>query len=437
MLHTFDRLILDASQRADGVHGVAAGGPISLINAKVLSSDVPLLRDEFIRQSIGCDYVLLGRHTDTSDVGRRFLLRFTNLHRLTPEVWKPLHDDNARSAAYELSYRFTTATHLARAEHAGLKVDLYADSSASLNYGIETAFSVQPVIDVVVEFDHSASAAELRQARLDLGLLWSLLTGVGSEVIGALASIHGRAPDRPLVDEDDETLSQALIGTCGPHAQDVTCIGDLLYDLARGPLPGALATVLQSWLVQRDFLRVAAQLLLDTWNEKVGWESRLGIVAQALEAYHRVSPSPKTFVSETDYATVAADLMSRIAGVTNDEDLRVSLKKRLEFGNQVSLRRRTKDLVRALPASLRGVFGKKWQSAVDLMVDTRNRIIHRDPSAPVPDFHDCVRVTGLFCLTVHVSLLRMIGVPDDFIEDRLTTQAPYQDMLARTRGRSA
>jgi hypothetical protein len=40
-------------------------------------------------------------------------------------------------------------------------------------------------------------------------------------------------------------------------------------------------------------------------------------------------------------------------------------------------------------------------------------------------------------LTVHVSLLRMIGVPDDFIEDRLTTQAPYQDMLARTRGRSA
>jgi hypothetical protein len=392
--------------------------------------DSPELEREFVGQLIGLDLLVLGRHATPTDFARCLRLRFTNTHGLVPHnLWNIDRASKLDDESNSLTIRLRAQEDLASVEIDGMriKIELYAPvaSSHSVRGDILT---IKPEIDVYIQFPNLVGIVEARQLWDDLELFWSLMTGNVSELIVALIS-----QDAVPQDDSFSHIATPCIGVIRADADNAECFGDLFSDLMGGEHARRLSDVLLAWLKQRAVLRLGSELLIDTWNKSVSWESKLGIIAQALEAFHRTSTHQQTFIDLISYATVEKPIVAAISSATSDADLRTSLKKRMEFGNQVSLRRRTKDLMRAMPAGLRDVFGKKWQALADEMVEARNAIIHRDPSTPARDFRETVRITGHFILTVHVAILQTLGVPDDVIVSHLHMQEPYQSWLSYRR----
>ncbi len=431
VLDTFDVLIHGGPEKAESVHGLTREGELTLIGCVVVRADT-FAEPGFRGQSIVCDAVLFDDHVSPSALLRRLVLRFTNLQRLVPsKLWESNKTTTPGGSNARLTYHFQTSRHLASAEHGGTRVDVFVYAPVEQSFGgLGNHLTVKPQVDVIVEFPSQVSLVDAKQFWTDLALLWSLLTGTRSDVVAALASQH--APDLQEPRHAHHDFEASLVGSVRSDAATRQSFGDFFYDLTAGSYPTDLSNVLAVWLGRRDSLRVAAKLLVDTWDRDLSWEAKLGIVAQALEAFHRSSTHPQTFVPDADYAQVQSGLVGQVNGLTRVDGLRTSLKKRVEFGNQVSLRRRTRDLMRGMPPALRDAFGK-WQGVVDEMVDARNALIHRDPTSPVPPFREIVRVTGHFGLTLHSALLQAIGVPDAAIANRLQMQPPYQEWLSYRR----
>lgn len=410
--------------------GTTRAGDVSLFGCALISRDI-VSYGEFSNQQIGLDAMLVGRHCAPDNFARRLRLRFTNTQRLasSSELWKFESPSPASIARDEVTVRFRTSEAVATVDVDGMRIDIVVHAPVLGSHGLRgDELKVKPEVDVYLAFPSLLTYGQAREVWDDLELFLGLMTGVRSDLVGGLASEHAGAAD----ENDRDNIADPFIGVVQPDAENGESFGDFFYDLTRGSHAGLLASVLRAWMERRGALRLAANLLVDTWNRKVSWESRLGIIAQAIEAFHRTSTHRQTFIAAEQYEPVETALRTKISELTPDDDLRTSLKKRVEFGNQVSLRRRTKDLMRAMPTSLRDAFGK-WQGLADNMVLARNAIIHRDPSSPAPSFRETVRVTGHFQLTVHVALLQALGVPDDVIAQRLQMQSPYQLWLSYRR----
>ncbi len=431
VLSTMSPLLPSDLERPSHLLGSVKGVDVSLLGCALMVRDSPWMEKEFSSQVIGFDGLLIGRHAEPTLFARRLRLRFTNTYRLTAGgIWEFADPKGPASKPEHLTVHVRTEDEVATVVHDGLRIVIRVYAPVNESHGAHgDELTVKPQVDVHVEFPNLVALSEARQLWDDLELFWSLMTGNQSDLIVALVSEDPASTD----DAGFEGVSTPFIGVVHADAGDEQCFGDYLYDLTRGSHPGQLANVLHRWLQRRTLLRLSARLLIDTWNKNVSWESKLGIIAQAVEAFHRTSTHQQTFIVPASYEPVEMGLGMRITELTTDPDLRTSLKKRVEFGNQVSLRRRTKDLMRAMPPGLRDAFGKKWQLLADEMVEARNAIIHRDPNAAAPDFRETVRIAGHFLMTVHVALSQALAVPDDVIVQRLQAQRPYQDWLSYRR----
>jgi hypothetical protein len=102
-------------------------------------------------------------------------------------------------------------------------------------------------------------------------------------------------------------------------------------------------------------------------------------VIQAIESYHR-SLGTGLYMEATEYEkaiqSVLANIPSEIQG-----DHRHSLKNRLKYGNEYSLRKRLTRMLDALPEGLRQVVTGDGVRFVQQIVDTRNYFTHYDDSS--------------------------------------------------------
>lgn len=395
-LSTISPLLPEGAEKADYILGVAASGAVSLFSCNKLSGDVLWRNNEVSSQVIGCDGILIGKHSAPQTFGQRVRLRFTNLQRLAAcALWTfetPLNCVDDRSDCVTIQVR--TDKPLVSVIHNETLFEIKIVARVHASQGARgSELRVKPEVDVCIQFPRVFSLLEVRQICDDLELFWSVMTGTKSDLIAAAV-----ADDTDGTAGADDRAMHPFIGTVRGDAGDVECFGDFLYDLTHGSNAGKLTEVLHTWLERRSALRLGAKLLVDTWNKNVSWESKLGIIAQALEAFHRTSEHQQTFVAPVNYEATQKGIEAQISALTTNGDLRTSLKKRVEFGNQVSLRRRTKDLMRQMPPQLRDAFGK-WQERADRMVIARNAIIHRDPSSPAPSFRETVQIAGEFGLT--------------------------------------
>jgi hypothetical protein len=406
------------------IAGSIGGMEVTLLDCKQVSHPGPPNEGATILFAAA----LMGRLVHPSAVGRRFLLRFTNLSRLTArDCWENI----GQPGDERLTFRFETERHLLTITTSAYTLEMFVSAPLNMSHSMRgNSLAVRPKVDVVLDFPRPVGFRDVQAVWKDLALLWSLMTGTKSEVTAARVSPDARSPTIPPEERGhDLDFDGTLIGLASATAGEAGGFGDFFYDLAIGDHAGKLATVISTWAASVERLRPSARLLVDAWDNNISWEAKLGLFAQALEAFHRDSPYPQTFTSEDDFSRVELALTATIGTTVVDPDLRTSLRKRVQYGNQVSLRRRTRDLVRDMPPPLRDAFGK-WKPRVDRMTDLRNAIIHRDRST-APSFLDVVEVTGHFGMTIHAALLRAIGIPDDVIADRLQAQPFYQDWLRR------
>jgi hypothetical protein len=425
ILNTMQRL-LHADQAAV-VLGESGGHPISLLSCGIFLQSTTT-------QRIGCEAVVFGVHLDNHNVGNFCTLQYTNLHGLIPsETWKQIPSEVETSDV--MHFEFDIDHDIAHITHDDLTIDIQIKASPGIRWSADSppSFSVSPIVNVTLSSKSDFTIRTLKEVAGDLGLLWSLLSGEVSDIVAASCGRLGASAE--ATDADRPASIYSLIWDAAKPGNDQQCFGDVLYDLTAGDYANQLSSVVSAWLARRHVLRTATKLTVDSWKHGVSREARLGALAQALEAFHRASSHRQKFVDDEEYAKIEAVLAQTIGNAVVDKELKAALRKRVEFGNQVSLRRRTKDLFREMPNSVRDAFGK-WQTIVDWMTETRNQMIHRDPEAAPMPFRDLVRVSALLSLTLHVSLLRMLGVPDEAISLRILMQARYQELI-RYHNRSA
>jgi len=97
-------------------------------------------------------------------------------------------------------------------------------------------------------------------------------------------------------------------------------------------------------------------------------------MVHALEGLHRGTRGGTFIDSEKYNKNVLPKLLSAIPDGA-DSNLKQALKKRLEYGNELSLRRRLKELARTHDEYTRQIIGKPTDFA-DLLADSRNNLAH-------------------------------------------------------------
>ena len=170
--------------------------------------------------------------------------------------------------------------------------------------------------------------------------------------------------------------------------------------------------IAEAWFAGDKSLRDARGLLTGLIeSEGQFMEFEFLALVQIVEALHRIK-SPRRYMADADYEFVKSALTAAIpAGL--GEDHRQSLRSRIKYGNELSLRTRLIELLLDVPDNLRSVLATDPRSFTSEVVDGRNYLTHRDEDLASRELkpeqlrQTCQRLKLL--LTVH--FLHSLGMP--------------------------
>ena len=149
-------------------------------------------------------------------------------------------------------------------------------------------------------------------------------------------------------------------------------------------------------------------------------EERFMALVQGLEAYHRRTSDEKR-MDEAEFEELVENLIEKCP-----EEHREWLSRELKYGNEVSLRKRLRDLIKPF----KDVIGnrEKRNNLIDRIVNTRNYLTHYDPcleseAAEGQDLWNlCVNMELLFQL----HFLQLIGFSREQIDSLLADSIPLR-----------
>ncbi len=167
-------------------------------------------------------------------------------------------------------------------------------------------------------------------------------------------------------------LSNSFLDTDSKHP------AELLINL---PLLGTeLGAVLNTWFQKSEILDPAVILYVATLSINLGYsEFRLLNYAQGLEALHRRAFGGK-YITDDEYEPIANTLIKSIPKEVG-RDHRSSLEGRIKYGHEFSQRKRIKLLLDDVWTGCLDEFIEDRNSFVDKVVNTRNYLIHFDPTS--------------------------------------------------------
>ncbi len=184
-------------------------------------------------------------------------------------------------------------------------------------------------------------------------------------------------------------------------------------------LPGVVA----EWLRENAPVRAladlyAAVLLIDRFPA----EAELLFLTQSLERYHR-RRLPGRYMDDADYAAVSGALSAAIpAGL--EESHRASLRARVRFGNEYSLRKRLAELMDRLDPTVAAMITDHRAGFIGQAVDTRNFYTHYpdDPAAAAGIVRgiDLWRFNGRLRLFIFALILTEFALPPQAIRMALS-----------------
>lgn len=191
-----------------------------------------------------------------------------------------------------------------------------------------------------------------------------------------------------------------------------------------------LENTLRSWYETMDRLQSVLDLYMAAKFGRTFIESRFLALCQAIEGFHR-SELGGTYMEPKAYQEEVLPRLIKGIPPKVPQDLRKALRVRMNYGNEVSLRRRIREVARySIPKA--ALNPKSLLEIVEQVVGTRNGWIHQLTGRPPEDRELNVMMQASDCLEglLELALLRILGFP----EDKLISQAWAHDgtrMLAR------
>ena len=136
-----------------------------------------------------------------------------------------------------------------------------------------------------------------------------------------------------------------------------------------------ISSIIDSWFSKTEKLSAVYELYFGAmYGQRMYNHLHFLTLMQALETYHRHT-GEGAYVTESDYEKVFSALVSAIPPNT-PLPLKESLKGRLKYGNEYSLRKRVKNLLDELSESCLRLVTDNPESFIKSIVDTRNYLTH-------------------------------------------------------------
>ena len=248
------------------------------------------------------------------------------------------------------------------------------------------------------------------------------------------------------------SLFGLLAGPCMHFdAIELTLDDDRSAGLMFSPSRHRVCDVSHHWEVLVPFSSIRAELpaLLDAWlghmpRIKTGnalFESAQTLekpplhllfltLTHVLEGLHRSSHAG-VYMDPEDYKCVYEEIATRLpASVAGDH--RQSLTRRIEFGNEISFRKRLGELVFSLPEDLRLLITGHSKSVPDAWIRTRNEYTHwpDGSTAKAAEGAELYCVNTRLLMLVRVLLLRLVFVPPALIVSALRGRNRWARELA-------
>lgn len=144
---------------------------------------------------------------------------------------------------------------------------------------------------------------------------------------------------------------------------------------------------------------------------------------QALEAYMRKNDEFKDYYMDLEeYEIIKSELNDYVKHSKMDWDHKNSWESRIEYGNEVSLRKRLKDLIAYLNdyKIIKEIAGAKPKKFIDEVTDNRNYYTHYDENSDFEkDIEKLFALNFKLKLLIELCILKELGFNEKFIDNKL------------------
>lgn len=178
--------------------------------------------------------------------------------------------------------------------------------------------------------------------------------------------------------------------------------------------------LLQKWFDHSERLRDVFNLFFGTIHaENMYVEFHYLSLIQAVEAYSRAATN-STYLSPDDYDKIRDELVRAIPQST-PEGLKSSLKNRIKYGNEFSLRKRLDRLLRSLEVPTLDMICQNREQYVERVVATRNYLTHYTSELKAQAWHQNKIFNACQSLTVLLTVLlfKEVGLNEERIREAL------------------
>ena len=276
---------------------------------------------------------------------------------------------------------------------------------------------------IEIEFDKPVSIHFLHKSVFELQNLFSLLTWTGVPV-SYYSALRLVAKDQMNI--TGKSLS-GLYGRWTIPSQGDKISSHLLTNLA--DVFDDFPQIVASWFQSSSAIKTSRNLLTSIVRSEGQYLQFMFLaLMQTVEATHRSFDS-KSYMSEADSKMVCQILKAAIPNNVS-EDHRASLKSRIKFGNELSLRTRLKELFLKIPESLHPHISNDWKVFVGQAVDMRNAQTHpnTDGTAPEPDLTQMWQACQRIKLLLTILFLNELGLSFEKIE-KIATNVSWRSFI--------
>ena len=181
---------------------------------------------------------------------------------------------------------------------------------------------------------------------------------------------------------------------------------------------GNIGTILSNWFEKSSLLSPTINLFISMfYKSKIYTDSVFLSLMQAVESYCRRRYEGR-YVTEQGYKQYLEQI---ILPDTMPSELKESLRNRLEYGNEYSLRKRFEKLFDILESKLKNLITDNTDAFINSVVDTRNYLTHYDKKLEEKRLQgaDLYYANQRLALLLTTILLKEIGISEDIIHKRV------------------
>ncbi len=175
--------------------------------------------------------------------------------------------------------------------------------------------------------------------------------------------------------------------------------------------------LLKNWFTIYNSIESSVNTFSTSQTTSLHVESRFVLLMQSIESFHRCAfPEDGTYMDPTEYGSLCQEIVEHFpSGISRSH--RESLKKRIEYGNEYSLRRRMQIMLDSIPVNVLRALQPDAKKVSTMCVNNRNLFVHKGiPQDDGPDIvtvhHQCNFIRFMYS----VLILKQCGAePDELL----------------------